>query len=224
MASLTDFAKSIEEKLHNASRQPYWSEEESRQVMAEVEARRQRFLEIAASLNDNVIRPSLEILADHFSNANLVRDALIGHSACRFGYCERFPVNARVAFTVEHDVAFTDLSIRFEVSVAPPIVKVDEQDVFSIPPNEAFEDTATDWVQQRLLGFLNSYLRIDRGLEDFEDEVVTDPVCGMRINRSSAVATEVYRGHSYFFCSSDCRQSFSQRPSEFAQAESAVDE
>ncbi|MBI3465347.1 MAG: YHS domain-containing protein [Planctomycetes bacterium] len=45
--------------------------------------------------------------------------------------------------------------------------------------------------------------------------MVTDPVCGMRLGRSDAAATEEYRGHPYYFCSSVCRERFADDPLRF---------
>ena len=74
--------------------------------------------------------------------------------------------------------------------------------------------------QDRLLDFLEIYLRIDRGGGELEEEAVTDPVCGMRINRSSAISSESYRGYRYFFCSQDCQDKFSQSPTEYVEVKS----
>jgi YHS domain-containing protein len=60
-------------------------------------------------------------------------------------------------------------------------------------------------------------LRIDRGRDDFFDEAVTDPVCGMRIARSAAVGKAVYAGHAYFFCSEECQQAFAANPQSFVE-------
>ena len=35
----------------------------------------------------------------------------------------------------------------------------------------------------------------------------TDPVCGMKVDRSKAL-TATHDGHTYFFCSEHCRDSF----------------
>lgn len=47
------------------------------------------------------------------------------------------------------------------------------------------------------------------------DEPVTDPVCGMKIKPSEAVATEEYEGTTYYFCSQDCAQSFRESPDDY---------
>jgi YHS domain-containing protein len=42
--------------------------------------------------------------------------------------------------------------------------------------------------------------------------MVTDPVCGMRIEPDDAVASAEYEGNVYFFCSEVCRDAFVADP------------
>jgi YHS domain-containing protein len=43
----------------------------------------------------------------------------------------------------------------------------------------------------------------------------TDPVCGMKVDRSKAVQAE-HAGHTYFFCSEHCRSQFQSEPDAYA--------
>lgn len=43
----------------------------------------------------------------------------------------------------------------------------------------------------------------------------TDPVCGMSVESTTAAAQEVYRGKTYFFCSTHCRDEFKKAPQKF---------
>ena len=52
-------------------------------------------------------------------------------------------------------------------------------------------------------------------MEQFHDEVlamVTDPVCGMRIDPDDAAATVEHDGKTYYFCSEACRDAFIADP------------
>ena len=46
--------------------------------------------------------------------------------------------------------------------------------------------------------------------------MVTDPVCGMRIDADDAVATAEHEGTTYYFCSEGCHEAFVADPSAFA--------
>ncbi len=43
--------------------------------------------------------------------------------------------------------------------------------------------------------------------------MVTDPVCGMRIDADDAVATAEHEGKTYYFCSRACHTVSTRRPS-----------
>jgi YHS domain-containing protein len=42
-----------------------------------------------------------------------------------------------------------------------------------------------------------------------------DPVCGMEVNESNALAETVYEGRTYYFCSPDCKDEFEEDPEEY---------
>jgi Cu+-exporting ATPase len=46
--------------------------------------------------------------------------------------------------------------------------------------------------------------------------MVTDPVCGMRIDRDDAAATAEHRGTTYYFCSQACHDTFAAAPGSYA--------
>lgn len=51
---------------------------------------------------------------------------------------------------------------------------------------------------------------------EHDDEAVTDPVCGMRVNRRSAIVLSDWSGGSLGFCSSRCVGIYEQAPDRFS--------
>jgi YHS domain-containing protein len=43
----------------------------------------------------------------------------------------------------------------------------------------------------------------------------TDPVCGMTVQESDAVATVEHAGSTYYFCSKDCAEEFEENAEEY---------
>jgi YHS domain-containing protein len=52
-------------------------------------------------------------------------------------------------------------------------------------------------------------------------DVVIDPVCLMEVNPGQTRLLAIYRGHSYWFCSKDCRTAFEMNPRKYLDAKSA---
>jgi Cu+-exporting ATPase len=75
-----------------------------------------------------------------------------------------------------------------------------------------------DHVPQRDVGRLAHLGSIadDTWPEESPVAMVTDPVCGMRIDEDDAAATAEYEGRTYYFCSEACRDSFVSDPASYA--------
>ena len=52
---------------------------------------------------------------------------------------------------------------------------------------------------------------------------VVDPVCGMTINPSKAVASSRFNGVTYYFCSRGCEAKFDAAPAQYAGAAAPVE-
>lgn len=219
MDALEEFSRQIEARLAAARREPHWQPAQTAQFMAELEPRRRQFEEIAPRLVNAIIRPRLQAVASRFPNAVPDKADRSDRGAYWFGYCERFPADAKVEIAVEHDERIENLVVHYELYIMPVFLKFDPHDKLTLPLSAVEERAIADWVETKLLAFLDTYLRLDRGQEDFEDEVVVDAVCGMRLSRSSAGASMDYRGHPYYFCSEDCRQRFAKEPMKYIRFE-----
>lgn len=46
-------------------------------------------------------------------------------------------------------------------------------------------------------------------------EKAKDPVCGMKVNKDEAKATSEYKGKTYYFCATACKEKFDQDPEKF---------
>jgi YHS domain-containing protein len=154
-------------------------------------------------------------VAEPFANAQADRNAHHDRSVWWFGFCERFPVTARLEISVGHSETIEQVQLRYELELMPTFTRYDSHDRFVMPLDAVDEDVAAHWVEQKLLEFLSTYLTVDRGRDDFEDESVTDPVCGMRIRRTAAAASSDHKGHPYFFCSTACRARFDAAPEHY---------
>ncbi len=223
MGKLSEFATRVKELLSIASREPHWDASEAARYMNEVAMRRESFSQLSVRLNAELIQPRLETLVGFFSNASLTADEPASRCSCRFGYCERFPSSTKISLSVEHDVAYENVVVCFEASMMPAFIKLNDRDKLIFHLDQVKDVEVTQWVEERLLEFLQAYLRIDRGTDDFEEDAVSDIVCGMRMSRSHAVSSRNINGIAYFFCSTQCAERFDADPNSFLQTSTDTD-
>lgn len=48
--------------------------------------------------------------------------------------------------------------------------------------------------------------------------MVTDPVCGMKVDEKNSEFQAQFAGRKYFFCSDECRKEFENTPEEYVEA------
>jgi len=69
-----------------------------------------------------------------------------------------------------------------------------------------------------VMGLVGNIIRVKPKTSASQDEqLATDPVCGMNVERGKAPKTE-YRGQTYYFCCSHCQQAFEASPEEYSAA------
>jgi len=48
---------------------------------------------------------------------------------------------------------------------------------------------------------------------------VKDPVCGMEVDEATAPAKSEYKGKTYYFCCSGCKESFDKEQEKYVKSE-----
>jgi Cu+-exporting ATPase len=194
------------------------------EVMHEIEGRHRRYEAIADHLVQDVIRPRLETLVRHFDNADLANvDASNRHqSLCTFKRTSRFPANTKLELSVSRDGQWENLWLLYRLSIIPVFFQFDGQDQTILPLDRVDDEHVAKWTEGKIAKFLDAYLRLETLNEYQADNLVTDPVCNMRINRAYAPAQVQYRGETHYFCLPVCREKFLEDPERYLVAQHAL--
>lgn len=71
-----------------------------------------------------------------------------------------------------------------------------------------------------VMGFIGNLIKVKpRAFDSQNEQLATDPVCGMNVEIGKAVKTE-YRGKVYYFCCPHCQQAFETSPEEYLRVHS----
>ena len=105
MSDLETFRRELGGRVAAAARAGPWSSAEFDRYMADLQPRRKRFDEMAASLVTETVTSRLEALVELFPSSRLMADQQANRCACWFAQSDRFPVTAKLEFAIEHDEA-----------------------------------------------------------------------------------------------------------------------
>jgi YHS domain-containing protein len=216
MADLNDLERKLKEKLALSEERQQLQQNHLRQRMLEAEERHQRFAALADRLVQEVIQPRIEKLRSLFDNARMPEAQNSCHT-CRiqFEHTTRFPATARLEMGVTRDGEIKTVTLEYQLEILPVFFPVEGQGQLTMPLDEVNEEKAIAWVEAKLVQFVDTYLRLETSDHHQEENLVTDPVCGMRVNKAFAPAQMTYGGRTYYFCIPECRARFAENPDRY---------
>jgi YHS domain-containing protein len=216
MADLTDLERKIQEKLSLSEEREHLQRNHLQQKMAEAEARHQRYTALADRLMQEVIRPRMEKLKTLFNNARMSEARSSRHTyCCQFEHTTRFPATANLEIGVTRDGEIKTVVLQSQLEILPVFFPLAGRDQLTMFLDEVDQEKAAAWVEAKILHFVDTYLRLETSNHYQQDNLVTDPVCGMRLNKAFAPAQMTYRGNTYYFCIAECRARFAENPERY---------
>lgn len=169
---------------------------------------KERLATIAKRLIDTVLLPMMQELLRHFDNGRVE----VQHNndyfgcVCEFAHTPRFPATVRfgIAILPGNETCY---AARSDLNILPVLMEYtrNNEELF---PLEGDDEAIAGWVEERILEFVDTYLRLETHPLYQKDNIVIDPVCGMRISAIAATSKVEWSGHTYYFCSEVCKEVF----------------
>ena len=183
-------------------------------AMAQRDALEATFERVAAALYERVIRPRLEALTARFEGVRVEHARTVAgvHTRCVFPRSDRYPASVTLTVGILLDADKGVASVFQSTEIIPIFFEFERGRHLDVPLESPDEGAVAEWVEGRLLAFLETYLRLetDPGYQRGNEHV--DPVCGMRISASAAEHHRQFRSHTYHFCSANCELRFASDP------------
>lgn len=178
-------------------------------TMKEMLDQRGRFAAEAQHVLESVVHPRLLELSRQFDNA-VISDRHSGtdfHCTCEFAHTPRFPATVSLDFGVLPGEKDEELTIRYDLQILPVLMeyKRNEEASFSL---EGADEAIGRWVEEKVLEFVDTYLRLETHPLYQKDYIVVDLICGMPISTTAAPARVERHGRTLYFCSERCREAY----------------
>jgi YHS domain-containing protein len=220
MSEKAEWQRQVETKLAASVQRKKAIQEDHHRQMTEAERRWRRFGEMGDELVRNVLAPRLVALVGYFENARFLPPEKAGryHAACEFPPTERFPAKAKLELSVGTDGQAENLIVDYHLQILPRFFEFQSESQILVRLDSVDEARLATWVEERMLDFVDTYLRLEE-LEPYQRaNLVTDPVCGMPLQKPLAAAHMEYQGHTYYFCVEDCRKKFADDPQRYLKS------
>jgi YHS domain-containing protein len=219
MTTIEDLERRIKERLEMNEEQRRLRQDQLKQTMNHLEERLKRYTITADRLMETVIRSRLEALGRYLPGLRPVEDRCSRHTRVyRSEPDERIPATVTLEMGVTRDGQAQTLTVFSNLQIVPVLFSFDGSDQFIFPVDAIDESRVTAWVDDHIVRFLDTCLRVESTDIYQATNLVVDPVCGMSINKAVASASMEYHGHRYYFCVEACRSRFAEDPERYLTA------
>lgn len=178
-------------------------------TMRELLEQRERFAAVARRIMESIIHPRMEELSRHFDNAAVTErhGGSDFHCGCDFTHTTRFPATVSFDICLLAEESGTGLKARYDLEIRPVLMEYKRDEERTFPLDDSDEAIGL-WVEEKIVEFVDTYLRLETHPFYQKDNIVSDPVCGMQISVTAATSMVELTGHTFYFCSEVCKESF----------------
>ena len=220
MSDLPDFAMEIEKRIAVLEHDRHRVARSNEDLMRERESRVRRFQFVAESLHRRLIQPRLDLLRGQFDNSSIehITEADALRTVCRFDHTDRFPALARFTVGLEHHPESDLASAVWDLEIIPILMSFDGHGSLAFSLEHPDEALIAAWVEEVVLGFLQTYLQLPTNADYQVWNTHRDPVCGMVVTGGDAPFKRQVGRKTYYFCSAICCDTFEASPSFYLPA------
>lgn len=215
MNGLQSFHQQIQDRLSASRDRADLRKDQLGLEMAQLTVKQEHFNDVASRVMNEIISPRMKQLAGSFENASPESSGNSPVSRYQFHHTNHFPATVNLAVGLAHDENIEHLTVYYSVSILPVFMEYERHDQLTFGIEALDEPTIVSWVERKLVKFVDTYLQI-QSIDQYQHQnLVTDPVCGMRLSKTAAAAQEDYRGQTFYFCVEECQRKFAEQPSRY---------
>lgn len=164
------------------------------------EARAQKLEQLFDQLRD-VWRPRLETLAREFGDLMQGTPAIKpGRRSATFDVKSPLAsIQMTIAATANSDI--TELVLIYDLQILPILMNFERHAELAFPLDQVDSAKVGAWLDERIMGFVKTYLEMQSNDYYLKDQMVEDPVAHVRFPKFAAEATREKAGKTYYFIS-----------------------
>jgi hypothetical protein len=183
------------------------------QHVEEFDAHRQRLERLPQILEhlQGIWRPRLEVLAAKFGDRVGVKPNLEpGQRSALFEFTSEL-ARIELRFTVSPDHEVQNLVFTSDLKIIPILMKFDSHDEIELPLDGIDEAALGQWLDDRIVSFIQTYLAINENQHYLKGHLVEDPIAKIQFPKYAAGATLDLDGKKVYFIDDCTRREFERQ-------------
>ncbi len=180
------------------------------QAYRERQQRLQQFSDLLTGLRD-VWRPRMDVLIKKFGDRVQVAPRFVPSTREATFEFQSKVARVRLRFSATTDRDVTKMILSYDLDIVPVLMRYDSHSEIEFPLNAVDREAVGRWVDERIVSFVKTYLSLHENDQYLKDEMVEDPVAGVRFPKFAAGAKLEWKGKTYYFIGEETRGEFEKQ-------------
>ncbi len=172
--------------------------------------RHERLEHILGQLQE-VWRPRLEALAKEFGDRVQVTPTVTPGRRSAVMQAKSPLASIKLQFSAGTDTEVTKLILAYDLQILPILMEFERHAEIDFPLEEVDPDRIAQWLDDRIVTFVKTYLSLHENEYYLKDQMVEDPVAHIRFPKLAAGATRQREGKTYYFISDETATEFEKQ-------------
>ncbi len=183
----------------------------------DLESRYKLYEKTRQEIAEKVIKPRLEQIAAEIPGVKheVKRDIDGGVLTLQFPRTPERAALIELTLTISHDDAFKQALFGYELRIIPVFMEFDKFSKLALPLDGLDVNKVAEWLDERLLAFMKTYLNMQFVEEYQRGNMATDPVLNRRFPSNLAVGAIEHKGTKYHFASPESMAMFKDSPEKY---------
>ncbi|HZN99469.1 MAG TPA: hypothetical protein VFB61_17225 [Gemmatimonadales bacterium] len=155
-----------------------------------------------------VWKPRLEALTERFRDRVKATPHLTSSSREVTLEFQSELARIRLRLSASTDQQVRNLILNYDLEILPVLMQFDSHQQADWPLEAIDRQAVGDWVDDRIVDFVKTYLSLHENEYYLREHMVEDPIAGVRFPRYAAAAKVEWSGKTYYFIGDQTRREF----------------
>jgi YHS domain-containing protein len=208
MADTSSLASRIDAKVADAQQKiAAFQKTAEQEYVAREQRYQQQYLPAVARLVE-LIKPRLQVLADRFKDKVQISPTVTEHQRQVTYRFDARVARIELTFRVSHDADVRNIVFDENLEVLPILMQFDKHSSLTVPLDKIDEQRVLQWIDDRIVAFVQTFFEIHQNRYYQKDVLVTDPIAGVEMPKFAAKCTLESGGKTYYFVSEETKRAF----------------
>ena len=128
----------------------------------------------------------------------------------------------QLRFSAAPDAEVRKLVVTYDVDIVPVLMKFDSHDELELPLDAINSAQLAEWLDDRIVDFVHTYLAMHENQYYLQDQMVQDPIAKVQFPKFAAAAKLEQNGKTIYFIDESTLREFQKRQQSPPQSISAA--